>query len=85
MNKNTIKIVGLVMMLLTSLVVAMILEISEVARYICIMSGKDFTMRWYDFLNPVSAIFVIISYAISFVLIHIGFSKKDETVKKTCK
>ena len=76
MNRNILKIIGIAMLLFTSLAWALILEISEIARYICIISGQEFTMRWYDFANGGSIVFIIISYVISFYVIYNGFIKK---------
>ena len=53
------KLTGIVMIFITFLFIGVDLQLSEIARYICIMAGQEFTFKWYWFLNPVSIVCIV--------------------------
>ena len=75
---NTKIKIGLILLFISVIATGIILELSEVARYICILAGKGFTMRWYEFLNPVAIFCIITFFTITAIFIVDGMNKKNK-------
>ena len=83
MNKKFLA--GLIMMFVTFLFLGVDLQLSEIARYICIMSGQEFTFHWYEFLNPVSIVCIIGNLLIAAYFLFAGTNEKKLQNENKCK
>lgn len=74
MNKKMV--IGLVLLVVSTVSGAVALQLSEIARYLCILSGEGFTHRCLDFLNPIAGICLLAGLVVSVILIIAGFSEQ---------
>lgn len=68
-------ILGCVLLFTSLIFIGIELQLSEIARYLCILSGQEFTWKWYEFLNPVSIICSIGTVLISVIILIIGLEE----------
>lgn len=73
MNKKMLT--GLIMAFVASIFIGLSLQLSEIARYVCIMSGQEFTFRWFEFLNPVAILCMVVVLAITAYFIMAGYNE----------
>lgn len=74
MNKKLLA--GIILMFTAFLFFSIDLQLSEIARYLCIMSGQEFTFKWYEFLNPISIVCSIGTLVIAAYFVFAGMNEK---------
>ena len=68
-------ILGCILLFTSLIFIGIELQLSEITRYLCILSGQGFTWKWYEFLNPVSIICSIGTVLMSAIILIIGLKE----------
>lgn len=76
MNNNLIR--GLVLLLISSIFTGLLIQFSEMTRYLCVIAKIPYKAHWYDYINKISLFMVMISYAIPSILIIKALKEKNE-------